>query len=76
VGGAARRQPAAAGQAGGSPNLHDRLIVVDGKIVWTLTQSLNAFAARSPASLVRVDPETAALKVAAYEQLWKNAKPL
>ena len=56
--------------------LHDRLIVVDGKVAWTLTQSLNAFAARAPASLVRVDPETAALKIAAYGALWNEAKPL
>lgn len=56
--------------------LHDRLIVVDGQDAWTLTQSLNAFAARSPASIVRVDAETAALKVAAYQDRWKAAKPL
>jgi len=56
--------------------LHDRLIVTDNNIAWTLTQSLNAFAARSPATIVRVDPETAQLKVAAYEKLWSDAKPL
>jgi hypothetical protein len=56
--------------------LHDRLIAVDGVEVWTLTQSLNAFAARSPATIVRVDPETAALKIAAYEAMWAAAVPL
>jgi hypothetical protein len=52
-------------------SLHDRLIALDGKVTWVLTQSLNAFAARSPASIVRSDPETAALKVAAYEGMWE-----
>ncbi|KQZ33808.1 hypothetical protein [Caulobacter sp. Root1472] len=56
--------------------LHDRLIFVDNKLVWTLGQSLNAIAARAPTSIVRVDPETAALKVAAYEDLWATATPI
>ena len=56
--------------------LHDRLIVVDGAGAWTLTQSFNALAARSPASIVRVDAETAALKVAAYDSMWQAAGPL
>jgi hypothetical protein len=57
-------------------SLHDRLIVVDGTTAWVLTQSLNAFAARSPASIVRVDPETAALKILAYESMWTAAPPI
>lgn len=57
-------------------SLHDRLIVVDGADAWTLTQSFNALAARSPASIVRVDAETAALKAAAYEGMWQAASPL
>ena len=57
-------------------SLHDRLIVVDGVGAWTLTQSFNALAARSPASIVRVDAETAALKVAAYAGMWQAAMPL
>jgi hypothetical protein len=56
--------------------LHDRLIAVDGMEAFTLTQSLNAFAARSPAAIVRVDRETAALKIAAYEAMWAAAAPL
>jgi hypothetical protein len=56
--------------------LHDRLIVVDGSGVWTLTQSLNAFASRSPATIVRVDPETAAMKAAAFADIWDRAKPV
>lgn len=56
--------------------LHDRLIVVDGTVVWTLTQSINAFASRSPATIVRIDPETSALKVAAYDAIWQAATPI
>jgi hypothetical protein len=56
--------------------LHDRLIGVDGRDVWTLTQSLNAFAARAHASIVRVDGDTAGLKIAAYETMWQAATPL
>jgi hypothetical protein len=57
-------------------SLHDRLIIADDQDVWVLTQSLNAFAARSPASIVRSGPDTAALKVEAYRTMWKAAAPL
>lgn len=53
--------------------LHDRRIIVDGGRVWVLTQSLNAFATRSPASIVRVDDATAELKLEAYATLWAAA---
>ena len=56
--------------------LHDRLIVADDTTVWTLTQSLNAFAARSPASIVRIDGDSVALKLGAYVQFWATAAPL
>lgn len=46
--------------------LHDGLIAVDHTSVWVLTQSLNAFAARAPASIVRVEGEATTLKLAAY----------
>lgn len=59
-----------------SRSLHDRLIVVDDLVAWTLTQSFNGFAVRSPASILRVGAETAALKVAAYDAMWKAAGPL
>ena len=54
--------------------LHDRLIVVDGVGVSSLTQSLKDFAARSPASVLRVDADLAKQKVEAYEQMWANAQ--
>jgi hypothetical protein len=56
--------------------LHDRVIITDAVSVWVLTQSLNAFAGRSPASIVRVDQETAALKVSAYDAIWRGATPI
>lgn len=56
--------------------LHDRLIVIDGVHVWSLTQSLKDFADRSPASVLRVEAELATLKIDAYGQLWAGAQPL
>jgi hypothetical protein len=56
--------------------LHDRLIIIDDAQTWVLTQSLNAFATRSPASLVRVDDGTAVLKISAYAAIWQAATPL
>ena len=56
--------------------LHDRLIVVDGKDAWSLTQSLNAFAQRSPATILKADAETAQLKIAAFNDIWAAATPL
>jgi hypothetical protein len=55
-------------------SLHDRLIMVDEKTVYTVTQSLNALANRSPASIVRVDGDSAKLKIDAYDQFWASAK--
>ncbi|HEY8084311.1 MAG TPA: hypothetical protein VIE69_01760 [Methylophilaceae bacterium] len=53
--------------------LHDRAIFIDGITAYTLTQSLNAFAKRSPAEIVRAD-DTAALKIAAYEEIWSHSQ--
>lgn len=52
--------------------LHDRVILIDGKTAWTLTQSLKDFAKRAPAEIVRTD-DTAALKISAYEAVWSTA---
>lgn len=54
--------------------LHDRIIIADASEAWVLTQSLNSFATRSPATIVRVDGETAALKNAAYGEIWNTAR--
>ena len=56
--------------------LHDRLIVVDGKTSWAVGQSFNALAARASTSFLKDDPETAALKIAAHEEIWSKATPV
>jgi hypothetical protein len=53
--------------------LHDRLIIVDGTVAYTLTQSLKDFAKRAPAEIVRAD-DTAELKISAYEEIWTAAQ--
>ncbi|MCU6498913.1 hypothetical protein LPN04_14035 [Rugamonas sp. A1-17] len=55
--------------------LHDRLLFVDKGEVWSLTQSLNAFAARSPATIVRLADDVAFMKVDAYFPIWDAASP-
>ena len=57
-------------------DLHDRLIIVDGKSAWSLTQSLKDFAARSPASAMKVDEGIALLKIEAYEKIWGQSDQL
>ena len=52
--------------------LHDRAIFIDGTTAYTLTQSFNAFAGRSPAEIIKAD-DTANLKIPAYEEIWKNS---
>lgn len=56
--------------------LHDRLIFIDCRKVWILTQSLKDLAKRSPASLTASDNETASLKLAAYADIWTNSSPI
>ncbi|MGN7100197.1 phosphatidylserine/phosphatidylglycerophosphate/cardiolipin synthase family protein [Ralstonia holmesii] len=57
-------------------SLHDRIITVDDAQAWTLTQSLKDFAARSPATIVKADAETAGLKIGAYAIMWQSATAL
>lgn len=56
--------------------LHDRLIVADGTMVWSLTQSLKHFANRSPALAQKVDSDLAQKKVDFYEQVWAASTPV
>jgi hypothetical protein len=55
-------------------SLHDRLIVCDNAVVWLVTQSIKDLANTSPASILQVDPETSALKLKAYDDIWLNAE--
>lgn len=54
--------------------LHDRLIFIDENVAFSVTQSFKDLAKRSHASIIKIDPELSALKVAAYEALWSAAK--
>lgn len=56
-------------------SLHDRMIIIDQKQVFLVSQSLKDIAARSPASLTPADPELAGLKAAHYDQLWSQSAP-
>ncbi|MFD1985901.1 phosphatidylserine/phosphatidylglycerophosphate/cardiolipin synthase family protein [Mesorhizobium newzealandense] len=61
----------------GKHELHDRLILVDGSQVYTLSQSLRNFAERSPALISRVDdPDIIVLKIAAYDAFWNGASAI
>lgn len=52
--------------------LHDRMLIVDDREVWDISQSLNALAQRSPATIAKSEVEQAALKVAAYTPLFEE----
>jgi len=56
--------------------LHDRLIIIDGKESWIVTQSIKDIAKRSPASVTRTEPELAQMKSNYYETVWASATPL
>lgn len=56
--------------------LHDRAIFVDRSNAWALGQSFKDLVTRSHTTLVRLDPDPGALKIAAYEQMWSAAAPL
>lgn len=57
-------------------SLHDRLIIIDERVAWSLGQSFNALAARAPTSLIKADAETARLKIEAHDQAWQTASPI
>lgn len=56
--------------------LHDRLIIVDEKDAWIVTQSLKDIAKKSPASVTRTDAELAKMKAQAYSDLWRLSTPI
>lgn len=56
--------------------LHDRLIIVDKQEVWSVGQSLNGIAKRSPTAILKVPAEAAAEKIAAYEAIWASAQQI
>lgn len=56
--------------------LHDRLIILDSRLVYSVTQSFKDLAVRSPALLQLIDPDLAALKIAHYGDAWKESSPV
>ena len=56
--------------------LHDRIIVTDGSVAWVVGQSFKDLAKRAHTSLVRMDPESAALKIRAYKAIWTSSTKL
>ena len=56
--------------------LHDRLIIIDGREVWLITQSLKDIAKLSPASVTRAEIEVGQLKAEHYESVWQLSTPL
>ena len=54
--------------------LHDRLVIIDNEEVYILTQSFNAFAEKSPATIVRFPAID--LKLGAYKDIWNDAEPI
>jgi len=59
---------------GPAKTLHDRLIILDEAVAYTVGQSFNALAARAPTSINRiVDAETARRKIEAHRQIWNAA---
>lgn len=56
--------------------LHDRLIIIDDREVWLVSQSLKDIAKRSPASVSKADPEIAEMKSAHYTELWSKSETI
>jgi hypothetical protein len=57
-------------------NLHDRLVIIDGREVWLVSQSMKDIAKRSPASISRAEPELGLMKAQHYEALWAQSDRL
>lgn len=55
-------------------SLHDRLIMDDVN-VWSLSQSFNDIAQRSPAMVQRVSADIASAKREAFVDMWNNSNP-
>lgn len=59
-----------------STDLHDRLIIVDDKEVWLISQSIKDIAKKSAASVTKSESQIAEWKVKHYEALWKKSTPI
>lgn len=59
-----------------SKSLHDRVVDVDGREAWLISQSLNAIATRSPATFTKQNPDVAGAKIDWYQSVWDAATPI
>lgn len=57
-------------------SLHDRLLVIDSKDAFLLTQSVKDFAKRASGAVQKMDVEAGKLKAVAYEALWASAEKI
>lgn len=53
--------------------IHDRIIAVDKREVWVVTQSLKDLATNAPATVTRFDEDLTPRKLDAYELIWTQA---
>ena len=56
--------------------LYERLILLDGGRAWVSGVPFSQLAKRTHTTLVRMRPEQEARKIAVYEEIWEEAKPL
>lgn len=56
--------------------LHDRGIIVDERDAWAVSQSFKDLAATSPATVQKLDPDAAMMKIEFYSDLWDEAELL
>jgi hypothetical protein len=54
-------------------SLHDRLVVTDGSTAYVVGQSFKDLAKRAHSSLVKMDPDSADLKIKAHIAMWQTA---
>jgi hypothetical protein len=57
-------------------SLHDRLIILDGKEVWLVSQSIKDIAKKSAASVTRAEAEVATWKSDHYANVWSSSSPI
>lgn len=61
---------------GARSTLHDRLISIDGKTVFSVGQSFKDLATRAHTSFARMPADAGRLKIEAHELMWSSATPL
>ena len=60
-------------QAKRSPDIHDRVIIIDGTACWVLGQSIKDAAKKKPTYIAPLPSDVVTLKEAHYEKIWNAA---